>query len=131
MLPKLAAMMKALGHPHRLQLFTLLRSQQFCCYVATPPPAGELGACVGDLRRECGLPASTLSHHLKELRTAGLVEMERHGQIIFCRVNDSALAELRAFLSEAPAELVNCEPLRSLAPAATEEHPPQGSRGET
>ena len=108
---RIALMMKALGHPHRLRLFALLRSQQLCCYVANPPAQGDLGCCVGDLQRECGFKASTLSHHLKELRTAGLVVMERQGQLVLCRVNESAVNELQAFLREPPAELVDCAPL--------------------
>jgi DNA-binding transcriptional ArsR family regulator len=125
---KLALMMKALGHPHRLQLFALLRSQQLCCYVANPPAAGELGCCVGDLQRECGFKASTLSHHLKELRTAGLVVTERQGQLILCRVNESALNELRMFLADPPPDVVDCAGSGLPAASAPQDHAPQSTK---
>jgi hypothetical protein len=41
---------------------------------------------------------STLSHHLKELRRAGLVTMKRRGKNILCRLDVDALQELMARL---------------------------------
>src|SRR4051794_25391386 len=59
-----AAMFKALGDPVRLRLFSKIASA----------PDGEACACdVGDL----GVSQPTVSHHLKKLREAGLLESER------------------------------------------------------
>mgnify|MGYP003905405807 CR=1 FL=1 len=41
-------------------------------------------ACVGELGKDLNIVASTISHHMKELRQAGLVRMERRGQRIEC-----------------------------------------------
>lgn len=93
----LARALKALSNPHRLAIFTRLVG---CC----PPGSACRGdvrrpPCVGELGRDLGIVASTVSHHLKELRAAGLVRMERRGQTIECSVDGGALGELARFFS--------------------------------
>jgi ArsR family transcriptional regulator len=63
----LAPAFKALGDPVRLQLLS---------QIATAP-RGE--ACVCDLTPAFSLTGPTISHHLKILREAGLVDCERRG----------------------------------------------------
>lgn len=58
-----------------------------------------LGVCVGDLAEGLGIAPSTVSHHLKELRLAGLIFMERRGRNIRCRLNTDALAVLASVLA--------------------------------
>lgn len=55
---------------------------------------GEICACVGELSRGLNIGLSTVSHHVKELRRAGLVRVERRGQRVECSVEQSALHEL-------------------------------------
>lgn len=59
---KLARYAKAMGHPVRVYILKLL-SQQSCCYS-------------GDLGEVLPIAKSTLSQHLKELKTAGLIQGE-------------------------------------------------------
>ncbi|MBD7993925.1 winged helix-turn-helix transcriptional regulator [Arthrobacter sp. Sa2CUA1] len=77
---------KALGDPARLRLFNLI-----ACH-----PRGE--SCVCDLAAAVELSQPTVSHHLKVLREAGLLECERRGNWVFYRVIPSALALLSALL---------------------------------
>ena len=93
-------MFKALASPQRLKLFLKLTR---CCEDGTCgalTPAG-MHRCVGDLGRDLGLAASTVSHHLKELRQAGLMHVERCGQRIDCWISDDAVRRLARFLAEA------------------------------
>jgi DNA-binding transcriptional ArsR family regulator len=60
-----AALFKALSDPIRVQLVALVRQA----------PAGE--ACFCDLADEFDMPQSSLSHHLKILVQAGILERER------------------------------------------------------
>lgn len=91
-------MFAALGHPHRLALFRQL------CTCCTPGVACGLeqveGMCVGDLAEGLDIAPSTLSHHLKTLRLAGLVVTERQGKRVLCSVDPSVLSALSAFFSE-------------------------------
>ena len=56
--------------------------------------------CVGDLASEVDLAPSTVSHHLKELRQAGLIQVERRGRQIECRTGEKSLRRLVAFFAE-------------------------------
>ena len=94
---QLAQVFAALANPNRLRLFMRLLS---CCVPGTvwSTDAGEEAtACVGDLCKEVGIVPSTVSHHLKELRSAGLIRMERRGQKVECSVNPEALKDLSGF----------------------------------
>jgi len=97
---RLAAMFKALSNPARLRIF--LRLAAGC--VQGGCSAGGSGAsrcCAGDLGADLALAPSTVSHHLKELRQAGLMEVERRGQRVECRVGDEALRILSALFAGA------------------------------
>lgn len=91
-LQKYANAFKALANPHRLQIFNLLSN---CCEPGTVCSTDEaLSCCVGDLAPKLEIAASTLSHHLKELNRAGLIDMRREGKQIFCSVNPGMLQDI-------------------------------------
>jgi ArsR family transcriptional regulator len=98
----LAAAFKALGDPTRLRLFLCLRA---CCTPVVIGDSGEVrpadGPTVGEVCCQVtGVPkvTSTLSAHLKELRLAGLITMEKRGKHVVCAVRPDTVAALRAFL---------------------------------
>jgi ArsR family transcriptional regulator len=98
---KFAEIFKALSNPNRLKIFLQLIS---CCQPGTVtsinPDTGDEGcACVGDLGQNLGIVPSTISHHIKELRQAGLIRMERRGQKIECWVDPQTLKTLQGFFS--------------------------------
>jgi ArsR family transcriptional regulator len=99
-----AAMFKALGDPTRLRIFECLRG---CCQPVAlgstgevrpvePPTVGEVCCRVTGADRI----TSTISHHLKELRQAGLITMERRGEIMICGINRQAVEALAAYLGD-------------------------------
>ncbi|MEV5837655.1 Rv2640c family ArsR-like transcriptional regulator [Nocardia sp. NPDC052112] len=79
---EVALRLKAIADPVRVQLMSLL---------LTSPNGEENG---GDLATRVGLSESTVSHHLGQLRKAGLVESERRGMNILHRARRDALAAL-------------------------------------
>ena len=96
---RLAIMFQALSNPQRLRLFVRLMS---CCPPGDHPnlDLSEMRRCVGDLGRDLGLAASTVSYHLKELRQAGLMQVERRGKMVECWVDADAVRLLAAFFVE-------------------------------
>jgi ArsR family transcriptional regulator len=53
---------------------------------------------VGELGEELNIAPSTVSHHIKELRHAGIIVVERRGKNIECWVNEEAVKALRGIL---------------------------------
>ena len=104
----LARMFKALGDPVRLRLLSIVASHA----------DGE--ACVCDLTPAFALSQPTISHHLRVLREAGLLECERRGTWVFYRVVPAALAQLAAVLApvEPTVAVADSVPVAKAAPAA-------------
>jgi len=103
---KFAGIFKALSNPHRLDIFLRLIKccppGTVCCASKDQPPT-----CVGDLGQKMNIAPSTISHHLKELRRAGLIRMERQGQKMACWVDPEVVEEMTNFFSQ---ETRNDEP---------------------
>ena len=82
----LARGFKALGDPVRLRLLSLIAAR-----------AGE-EVCVCELTDAFTVSGPTISHHLKVLREAGLVDAQRRGTWVYYRVIPAKLAALSQLL---------------------------------
>lgn len=82
-----APLFKALGDPVRLRLMSLIASVD--------------EACVCDLTDAFDVSAPTISHHLKVLREAGLVDGERRGTWVWYRARPETLTLLGSLLEVA------------------------------
>ena len=88
---------KALSNPHRLALFQRMTR---CCAPGTVCDIGQASQLsVGQLGEGLDIAPSTLSHHLKELNRAGLVQMERRGKQVVCWVEAATLHDLAALFT--------------------------------
>jgi ArsR family transcriptional regulator len=85
---ELARSFKALGDPVRLRILSRI----------TSAPDGEICVCdvTGD---DLDVSGPTISHHLRVLREAGLVEAERRGTWVYYRPVRPAIQRLAAVLS--------------------------------
>ncbi|WP_336209549.1 metalloregulator ArsR/SmtB family transcription factor [Nonomuraea sp. LPB2021202275-12-8] len=83
----LAVMLKAVADPVRLRLLSMIGSHA----------GGE--ACVCDLTPGFDLSAPTISHHLKVLRTAGLIDSERRGTWVYYWIVPAAVNKLGALFA--------------------------------
>jgi ArsR family transcriptional regulator len=81
----LAERFKALADPSRVAILSMLSAAEECC------------VCV--LTEQLELSQPTISHHLRVLREAGLVEASRRGTWAFYRLVPAALEELRSALA--------------------------------
>ena len=87
----------ALAQPIRLQVFR--------CLVA----AGPEGLTPGALVEAIGVPATSLSFHLKELTHAGLVSQERQGRNLIYRAAFDQMNALLGYLTENCCQGVACD----------------------
>ena len=78
----------ALAQEHRLALFRLLVQ------------AGDKGMAAGAIAEALGVPNSSLSFHLAQLRGAGLILQERRHRSLIYRANYPAMNALVAYLME-------------------------------
>ena len=83
----LAQVFKALGDPVRLRLVSLIGAHQ----------GGEI--CVCDLTSAFDLTQPTISHHLKVLREAGIIDSERRSTWVYYWLVPAALERMSALLS--------------------------------
>ena len=78
----------ALAQEHRLALFRLLVQ------------SGDRGMAAGAIAEALGVPNSSLSFHLAQLRNAGLILQERQQRSLIYRANYPAMNALVGFLTE-------------------------------
>ena len=88
----------ALAQEHRLAAFRLLVQ------------AGEKGIAAGAIADRLGLPNSSLSFHLTQLRNAGLIVQERQHRSLIYRANYAAMNSLVSYLLENCCAGAECAP---------------------
>jgi DNA-binding transcriptional ArsR family regulator len=94
-LEEFSEIFKALANPNRLSIFLRLAS---CCEPGTACcEDGDMHQCAGDVGQDLGIAPSTVSHHLKELRRAGLIRMERQGKRVRCWTEPAIMQNLGNF----------------------------------
>ena len=82
---RLAPMFKALGDPARLRMLSII--------------AAKPEVCVCEITPAFDLSSGTVSHHLRTLREAGLVDCERRGTYVHYWLQPAALSGLSTLLS--------------------------------
>ena len=74
----IANVMRALSNPNRLRIFLMLRDVRL--------RGASGGLRVGEIAETLDVTQSTVSHHLRELEHAGLIQLERQGKGVYCSV---------------------------------------------
>jgi ArsR family transcriptional regulator len=90
---ELAPVFRALSDPNRLAIYQLIRERD-------QASVADLERSISALAREFDLTLSTVSHHIKELRQAGLIRCVKRGQTVYCEADPAALAAIERFLGE-------------------------------
>ncbi len=84
---------RALANPNRLAIFERIHEDGLCCHT------DQKGNTVCAIAEDFQLALSTVSHHLKELRAAGLITCERRGQQVVCAINPATLGRVLDILN--------------------------------
>jgi DNA-binding transcriptional ArsR family regulator len=89
---RLARIMKALGNEHRLSLYLQIAQKQEAGF--------EDNVCVvQNIIKYFHLSAPTISHHLKELSNAGLINTQRRGKFLTASIVAETVDELEQILA--------------------------------
>ena len=83
-----ADLLAKMGNPTRLEIVRLLVR------------AGDRGLPVGKIQRQLGIPASTLTHHLGHLKSAGIIRQRRERTTLLCTMEYPVLNALVDYLTE-------------------------------
>jgi ArsR family transcriptional regulator, arsenate/arsenite/antimonite-responsive transcriptional repressor len=87
---RLSKAFKALANPNRLQLFLNLLEES-----RLDLARGRIHTCfLSGLLENLSIGAPTVSHHVKELENAGLIETHREGKQLICTIRPEAMREL-------------------------------------
>ena len=90
---QLANMAKALGHPARVAIIEYLL---------------KVNACIcGDIVNELPLAQPTVSQHLKELKTAGIIKGTIEGTAICYCIDETAIEHLQSYFQNISSTLIN------------------------
>lgn len=92
----LSRALRALANPNRLAIFERIHADGLCCRT------DRKGNTVCAIAEDFQLALSTVSHHLKELRAAGLITCERRGQQVLCAINHDSLERVLDLLGAKP-----------------------------
>lgn len=89
---------EALASKTRLSILEALRDKRLQC--DNPGSCDLSSKCcnVGELADRLKLSQPTVSHHLKELRRAGLITSEKDGRTLYCTIKDQTFEELCDFI---------------------------------
>ncbi len=99
----LARIFKALSNEQRLRIFQMLCAwQEASASGEIEDPGAGVERCFTRACCSIKLSKSTISHHFKELQSAGLIELKRKGQAMTCTVKPAAVVAARAFWSSTP-----------------------------
>ena len=88
---EMSPVLSALADPVRLRIISML--------------AASGSSCGCDLEAPLGLSQPTVSHHLKVLREAGLIEGSKEGRWVHYRLVPERLAEVRDALAPVPVQV--------------------------
>lgn len=92
---ELARIFKALSDPNRLAILQVLRNE---CGGSCRFEPGDTGNTVSEIADRFDIALSTVSHHLKELKNAGLIDCVKRGQWVYCSPKPEVLAQIREFV---------------------------------
>ena len=91
----LANVFKSLANENRLSIFELIwrkelsSEKKLCCK--------SMASCVNEITEKFNLAQSTVSHHLKELKNAGLINTKKEKTWVYCSINHDTIQRLKKF----------------------------------
>jgi len=90
----MAKVFKALGDPTRLAIYDLIRTTDNGSY-----HDDDVANSISWIASRFNVSLSTVSHHIKELKNAGLIRCDKQGQTVYCSADRELVAEVQRFMA--------------------------------
>jgi DNA-binding transcriptional ArsR family regulator len=97
--PDLDRFLHAIADPTRRRILLALK-EKGACSIETEDGNKETGLCAGDIEDRVKLAQPTISHHMRILEIANLVEAKREGHWRWYRRNEKLITEMMRGLKE-------------------------------
>ena len=94
-----AQLFSMLANETRIRLLEILKNKELSCHDLDLCDLSERCCNVTELAEELGIPISTTSYNIKELRRSGLVQTQRRGRIIYCSINEKVIEQIIDFFA--------------------------------
>lgn len=94
----LSKVFKALSSEQRLKIFEVIYNEEKKAQKENSCRCSQVKKAFTIICEKFQISKSTISHHIKELQNAGLIECTKEGQCCVCKVNGQLLEEIRSFL---------------------------------
>lgn len=94
----LARIFKALADENRLKILRFVYEKE--CKCEDTEPLCRNDACIKDLSKFLNVAIPTISHHIKELVNAGLVNTQKRGRWVYCTINRKTFQKACGFLNQ-------------------------------
>lgn len=96
-----ADIFKALSSSHRLRILDFIYTRNLGCKKNKTglTLCDNISSCISEMVKKLNLSQSTVSHHIKELKNAGLITTEKKGTLMYCSLNYKKIHALVDFLS--------------------------------
>ncbi len=96
-----ADIFKALSSSHRLLILDFIYNRNLECKKNKTgiTYCDNISSCINEMVKKLNLSQSTVSHHIKELKNAGLITTEKKGTLIYCSLNYKTINTLADFLN--------------------------------
>ncbi|HEX8544650.1 MAG TPA: helix-turn-helix transcriptional regulator [Pseudomonas sp.] len=88
---------RAIAHPLRRQILVWLKDPQL--YFPEQAYGQNFGVCFGQVTLRCSLSQSTVSVHMDSLKRAGLIDLNKHGNVHFYKRNENAIQSFKELLT--------------------------------
>jgi ArsR family transcriptional regulator len=94
----IAKIFKVLADKNRLKILLFIYKKECKCEENKISCRNE--TCIKDLTKSLNITVPTISHHIKELVSVGLIATKKEGRWVYCKIDQKSFQKIHSFLNE-------------------------------